>query len=222
MTESPRVSPVSGRYDTHDIPWINISGEEVPALGVVQVASWDVTENRYNVIKPTEYAEIWLINSGTAVADGEQGHSRFTSAPQTVLVEGSNLSAGHTVSPVGGTWSMAHGSRFLMTSDIDAYGRATVIENPQARRRRAVLLEHLDCADDIYSAPKTALAKLLFVNSSNLLEDEQLPGGGDRTVTVSNFFTGIEFTAMTYVKIEYIDQFWEIYAADCPGFCESE
>jgi len=76
------------------------------------------------------------------------------------------------------------------------------------RNRQAYLLEDLYAAEDTLLDPSTARARLLRRNGANL----QLT---NVEVTVYNRFEHISVDADTYVKIEWIDGEWQIYAADC-------
>lgn len=76
------------------------------------------------------------------------------------------------------------------------------------RNRQAYLLEDLYAAEDTLLDPSTARARLLRRNGSNL----QLT---NVEVTVYNRFEHISVDADTYIKIEWIDGEWQIYAADC-------
>jgi hypothetical protein len=76
------------------------------------------------------------------------------------------------------------------------------------RNRQAYLLEDLYAAEDTLVDPSTARARLLRRNGANL----QLT---NVEVTVVNRFEHISVDADTYVKIEWIDGEWQLYAADC-------
>ena len=76
------------------------------------------------------------------------------------------------------------------------------------RNRQAYLLEDLYAAEDTLLDPSTARARLLRRSGSNL----QLT---NVEVTVVNRFEHISVDADTYIKVEWIDGEWQLYAADC-------
>jgi hypothetical protein len=78
-------------------------------------------------------------------------------------------------------------------------------------RRQAILLEDLAAAVNTKRDPSTAMAMLLKKNSSG-----DLISSGVK-VEVVNRFKYISIDATTYIKIEMMDDEWQLYAADCPG-----
>jgi hypothetical protein len=77
------------------------------------------------------------------------------------------------------------------------------------RNRQAYLLEDLYAAEDTLSDPSAARARLLRRNAAGNLELANVE------VVVVNRFQNISLDADTYVKIEWIDGEWQVYAADC-------
>jgi hypothetical protein len=88
---------------------------------------------------------------------------------------------------------------------------------PQAFARfQGKLVEDLAAAVNTKRDPSTAKARILF---RKLDGDLTL---STREIEIVNRFENISVDSGTYVKFEWIDGEFQLYAADCPGGSDSE
>jgi len=80
---------------------------------------------------------------------------------------------------------------------------------------QAILDEDLYAAEDTFNDPSTAQATILIRNRFGNLQ------ATSRKETVVNRFENISVDKDTYVKLEWIDGEWQLYAADCAPRSES-
>lgn len=80
---------------------------------------------------------------------------------------------------------------------------------------QAVLDEDLFAAEDTFNDPSTAVATILIRDRFGNLRSST------RKETVVNRFENISVDKDTYIKIEWIEGEWQVYAADCAPFSES-
>lgn len=93
------------------IRWKNVSGETVPAFGVVQIGQWDDAAGAYDGEKPSASGTIWVPNGPAPVPDESYGSSLPWVRKQLVMTDGVTTDpVGKVVGPVAGEWHMAEGS----------------------------------------------------------------------------------------------------------------
>lgn len=93
--------------------WVNVSGESIPAYGVVQLRT-NYSAGNSQASKPNGTVGLFFANGAGVVAATKSGESLLWSRPQLVLVTGSPI-VGDSVGPVSGSWAMsADGSGFCV------------------------------------------------------------------------------------------------------------
>lgn len=85
--------------------WVNVSGESIPAYGVVQLRS-NYASGYSQASKPNDTSGLFFANGAVAVASTKKGESLLWSRPQLVKVTGSPA-VGTQVGPVSGSWAMS-------------------------------------------------------------------------------------------------------------------
>lgn len=90
------------------IRWKNVSGETVPAFGVVQLGQWDDTAGAYDGVKTTDAGTIWVANGPAPVPDDSYGSSAPWVRKQLVMTDGVTTDpVGTIVGPVADQWYMS-------------------------------------------------------------------------------------------------------------------
>jgi hypothetical protein len=108
------------------VPWVNDSGEEVPAYGVVQLRTdFDTTSH---VSKPNGSDGLFFVNGHAPVAISKHGESLLWSQPRPVLLE-LGVTVGDQVGPVDGEWKMTpNGSGFRVIRQPNEEGIGVVVQ----------------------------------------------------------------------------------------------
>lgn len=105
MTRPVFVRRSRGDVDLSDVvPWLNASGEEIPAYGVVQLRT-NFASGLSQASKPNSTSGIFFTAGDVAVASGGKGESRLWTRPRRVLVS-ETLSVGDQVGPLEDSWEM--------------------------------------------------------------------------------------------------------------------
>jgi hypothetical protein len=106
--------------------WVNVSGETIPAYGVVQLRS-NYASGYSQASKPNDTAGLFFANGAVAVLGTKKGESLLWSRPQLVMVTGSPA-VGTQVGPVSGSWAMSEtGTGFYVVHQPVA-GVAAVVQ----------------------------------------------------------------------------------------------
>jgi hypothetical protein len=93
------------------VAWKNISGETIPAYGVVQFRSnYDSGLGFSQAEKPDGTIGLFFVNGPVTVANLAKGSSTLWNRPQTVLLEG-NPVVGDEVGPSADSWAMSDQGR---------------------------------------------------------------------------------------------------------------
>jgi hypothetical protein len=96
----------------YTLRWENISGETIPAYGVIQLKDNYVSPYS-QVSKPDGDVGLFYVNGRVDVSSAGAGESRLWNQPREVLITGTPT-VGDEVGPVNGSWSMSadgHGFR---------------------------------------------------------------------------------------------------------------
>lgn len=118
MTDRNTAFNRSSRADSNTIPWANVSGETIPAFGVIQL------RDNFSVVsqgkKPNSKTGLFFTNGPVSVATGGRGESRLWNKPQSVSVE-ATVTVGEEIGPTSGSWKMSSaGSGFrVLRQDTD-------------------------------------------------------------------------------------------------------
>lgn len=107
------------------VPWVNDSGEEIPAYGVIQLRTdYDTTSH---ATKPNGTDGLFLVNGPVPVASTKDGESLVWNRPRVVLLDAS-ASVGDEVGPVDGSWSMTpDGNGFRVLKQAES-GKGVVVQ----------------------------------------------------------------------------------------------
>lgn len=107
------------------VPWVNDSGEEIPAYGVIQLRTdYDTTSH---ATKPNGTDGLFLVNGPVPVASTKDGESLVWNRPRVVLLDAS-ASVGDEVGPVDGSWSMTpDGTGFRVLKQAES-GKGVVVQ----------------------------------------------------------------------------------------------
>jgi hypothetical protein len=104
MTDRNTAFNRSSRADSNTIPWANVSGETIPAFGVIQL------RDNFSVVsqgkKPNSKTGLFFTNGPVSVATGGRGESRLWNKPQSVSVE-ATVTVGEEIGPTSGSWKMS-------------------------------------------------------------------------------------------------------------------
>lgn len=109
------------------LPWENVSGETIPAYGVVQLKNNYTTTSQAS--KPDDTAGLFFVNGMVSIASGAKGESRVWNLPQAVLLDGSPQ-VGDEVGPVADEWYMSSGGsgfRVLLQANEGGVGVVTMV-----------------------------------------------------------------------------------------------
>lgn len=85
--------------------WTNVSGETIPAYGVVQLRT-NFSSGYNQASKPNAGTGLFYANGAAPVLATKKGESLLWNRPRLVKVDGSPT-VGDTVGPVSGSWSMS-------------------------------------------------------------------------------------------------------------------
>lgn len=126
MTRPAFVRQARGVVDVSDtVPWLNVSGEIVPAFGVVQLRT-NFASGLSQASKPNSSSGIFFTSGPVAVAAGGKGESLLWNRPRRVAVN-ETLTVGDPVGPIEGSWFMETGGSGFFVIHQDASGVATVM-----------------------------------------------------------------------------------------------
>lgn len=106
--------------------WVNVSGETIPAYGVVQLRS-NYASGYSQASKPNDTGGLFFANGAAAVVSTKKGESLLWSRPQLVQVDGSPT-VGDTVGPVSGSWSMSEDGTGFCVIHQPVAGVAAVVQ----------------------------------------------------------------------------------------------
>jgi hypothetical protein len=126
MTRPTFTRQSRGDVDLSDmVPWLNVSGELIPAHAVVQLRT-NFASGLSQASKPNSTSGIFFTNGPASVGVGGKGESQLWTRPRRVLVTES-LTVGDEVGPVEDSWEMTtEGSGFRVIHQ-DNSGIATVL-----------------------------------------------------------------------------------------------
>lgn len=131
------------------VPWSNVSGETIPAYGVVQLRTDYTTISRAS--KPNSTSGLFFVNGLVSVAAAAKGESRVWNLPQAVLLSGSPQ-VGDEVGPVSGQWYMSRdgvGFRVLLQANESGVGVVTMVGGGGAESGHIWFeIESVVCNDD--------------------------------------------------------------------------
>lgn len=107
------------------VPWVNDSGAEIPAYGVIQLRTdYDTTSH---ASKPDGTDGLFLVNGPVPIASTKHGESFVWNRPRVVLLDAA-ASVGDEVGPSEDSWLMAPGGTgFRVLKQAEA-GRGVVVQ----------------------------------------------------------------------------------------------
>ena len=188
------------------IPWINASGETIPAHAVIQLRT-NAVDGMSQASKPNSGAGLFFVSGPADVASGKWGESKLWTKPFMVLVT-ETVSVGDDVGPVPDSWEMSiYGTGWrVIHQSVD--GVATVMPTYGAKRRVAIITG-LAAPSDTLGTPTTCTCAVLDMNwSTGQLEVTS------KRLTATNFTESFTADDGTYALAEF-DGVWEIYWVDC-------
>jgi len=102
---------LQGRFQrdiSQHLRWRNLSGESVPAYGVVRLTDYDTGNAEHQIAKPDGSEGLYYVNGPSAVANNARGASQTWDLPRLVLTDsGDTLAVGDQIGPVDGQWYMS-------------------------------------------------------------------------------------------------------------------
>jgi hypothetical protein len=126
MTRPTFVRKTRGDVDLSDtVPWLNVSGEKIPAYGVVQLRT-NFASGLSQASKPNSTSGIFFTSGDVDILSGGKGESRLWTRPRRVKVS-ETLTVGDQVGPVDGSWEMTTGGNGFWVIHQDSGGIATVM-----------------------------------------------------------------------------------------------
>jgi len=108
--------------------WKNVSGESVPAYGVVKLSSYVEDDDYFEAVKPDGKGSLHFVNGPVAVANDAFGGSQMWDISRIGKTSGA---FGEVVGPVDGSWEMTtEGTGFVVFSTPDDYaGTAALLKD---------------------------------------------------------------------------------------------
>jgi hypothetical protein len=104
------------------VQWLNSSGEEVPAYGVVKLFSYDPETNQFQADKPDGGEGVYYANTNVSIPGNLYSASFMWNLPRRCLVEDEGYGVGEVVGPVSNKWGMStsgSGFRILRPPNAD-------------------------------------------------------------------------------------------------------
>lgn len=198
----------------------NISGETYPAYGCGRLKDFiefdEASGNPiYELVKPDGVAGIYVVNGANNIENDSLGVAVSLDDATLVLVDDAEdadgqPSAGDICGPTRRLWiATTSGSGFRAAGDPN--NRVVPVTQQGTSRFQGKLTEDLLAAVNTKRDPSTAKARILF---RKLDGDLTL---STKEVTIVNRFENISVDSGTYVKFEWMDGEWQLYAADCPA-----
>jgi len=198
----------------------NVSGETYPAYGCGRLKDFiefdEASGNPiYELVKPDGVAGIYVINGANNIENDSLGVAVSLDNATLVLVDDTEdadgqPAAGDICGPTRQLWiATTSGSGFRAAGDPN--NRVVPVTQQGMSRFQGKLTEDLLAAVNTKRDPSTAKARILF---RKLDGDLTL---STKEVTIVNRFENISVDSGTYVKFEWMDGEWQLYAADCPA-----
>lgn len=105
--------------------WKNVSGEEIPAYGVVKLSSYVAADDYFQAVKPDGEGSLHFVNGPVAVAVDAFGGSQMWDVSRIGKTSGV---FGDTVGPVADSWEMTtEGTGFVVFSTPDDYAETAAL-----------------------------------------------------------------------------------------------
>jgi hypothetical protein len=98
--KAPGRSPID---NSKVMKWKNLSGEEIPAYGVVKLQSYVAADDYFEAVKPDGEGALHFVNGPVAVAADDYGESKMWDVSRRGKTSGA---FGEVVGPVDGSWEM--------------------------------------------------------------------------------------------------------------------
>jgi hypothetical protein len=96
------------------VKWKNVSGESIPAYGVVKLSSYVAADDYFEAVKPDGDGSLHFVNGPVAVANNAFGGSQMWDESR---IGKTNGTFGEVVGPVDGSWEMTtEGTGFVVFS----------------------------------------------------------------------------------------------------------
>lgn len=142
MTERNFGGERSPRDLSDHLKWQNVSGEEIPAYGVVKVISYNSTTKYFEVTKPDGEGNLHYVNGEIPVPIGGYGKSDLWNRPRLGLVN-TGLALDDVCGPVANQWYMgSSGSGWVLFTDPISGIAALLKEGTSVARTVASGLYH--------------------------------------------------------------------------------
>lgn len=113
------------RNQKNKIRWKNLSGEIVPAYGVVKLRAYNSTGKYYEAVKPDGDGSLHYLSGPVEVAVDEYGESSLWNEPSLGLTF---ASLGTTVGPVADSWAMSEEGTGFVVFGPETDGIAAIIQ----------------------------------------------------------------------------------------------
>ena len=185
------------------VPFINQSGETVPAYGCMRVTGGTtVSGSDYvTIAKPsTAFQRLYLVNRSVAVADLNSGLGSWLSDADWVLYDDANTPAyGESWGPVASSWEIAK----------YRYG-FTIVGNPSGGTTDTVLATQHEVNGFI---GKTDSAHAKSATGTISIYDGNRADTTDNMADVYNLFAAVATTK--FVDVEWRGGVWYLTSAEC-------
>jgi hypothetical protein len=193
----------------------NTSGEVFPAHGCGRLDSVLRVDEAgghpvYKLVKPDGIAGIYVVNGPNNVAHDGMGVATALEDARLVLVQDGDgqPQVGDVCGPTRRLWvATTSGSGLRAAGDVE--NNLVPITQQAFVRFQGMLTGDLAAAVNIKRDPSTAKARILFRKLDGDLTLSK------KEVEIVNRFKNISVEAETYVKFEWLDGEWQLYAADC-------
>ena len=108
--------------------WKNVSGEEIPAYGVVKLQDYVADDDYFEAVKPDGDGSLHFVNGPVAIASNAFGESQMWDISRIGKASGM---FGEVVGPVADSWEMTtEGTGFIVFSTPDDYaGTAALLKD---------------------------------------------------------------------------------------------
>lgn len=141
MTDRHSGNERAPRDISEHFSWLNVSGETIPAYGVVKIILYDSANKWYSVTKPDGAGDLYFVNGPIPVVTGRQGRSSLWNKPRLGLVE-AGLGLGDTCGPIDNSWVMSsEGTGWVLFSDPIS-GVAALVKEGSGAEGGAINLYH--------------------------------------------------------------------------------